>query len=283
MTDPWSDVVAYYKAAREINVHLRIFADEVPAVDTGGVRRQVFTEVLHCFANNEPFPLFDGTIARLRPRTTAVVRSSGLLRILGVIVAHSICQDGIGFSFSPTCFWYIVDGQNKALQFASIEDLPADAANIVIEVLSGSRAFVHFRLMFILMQITEATTQETLMDIANSSLFVDVSQRCGIMSIPTVSDIPSLIGLMLKGGIISYEAVYKLSKLLDEIQQGLKDVGIMKLLRAFPELLLKLLTSASKLCAADVLAAVCIPEGTSETVSSYLTSFINETEIEGKI
>ena len=57
------------------------------------------------------------------------------MKILGSMVAHSICQDGVGFPYlSLTCYWYIVGGEEKALQFACIEDVPADSAFIISQV-----------------------------------------------------------------------------------------------------------------------------------------------------
>ena len=136
LEDPWGDMVAFYKGETDLNVQLRIVSDDLRAVDTGGVRRQVYSDVIRCFANNKPFPLFHGSCQHLRPSCTAEARSSGLLRILGMIISHAICQDGIGFPFlSPTCYWYMVGGLNKALEFASAQDLPADSASVVSQVI----------------------------------------------------------------------------------------------------------------------------------------------------
>lgn len=79
--------------------------------------------------------IFDGPENHLCPACTAKVRSSGLLNILGTMVARSICQDGIGFPFlSLTCYWYIVAGEEKGLEFATIEDVSADAAYLIKQV-----------------------------------------------------------------------------------------------------------------------------------------------------
>ncbi len=134
--DVWSDMVALYKG-RSVNCYskLRVSLDDQPAVDTGGVRRQMYTTVFSDFANNKSAALFDGPPNNLRPMCTAEARSSGLLKILGCMVAHSICQDGVGFPhLAQTCYWYIIGGEDKALQFASVEDLPADSAFIVSQV-----------------------------------------------------------------------------------------------------------------------------------------------------
>lgn len=134
--DVWSDVVACYKRTSfRYLTHLQVHVEGQPAIDTGGVRRQIYTTVLHQFASNKYIKLFDGPDHHLRPMCSAEARSSGLLKVLGGIVAHSICQDGVGFPhLSPTCFWYIVAGEEMALQSACMEDLPADASFVLKQV-----------------------------------------------------------------------------------------------------------------------------------------------------
>ena len=136
LNDAWSDLVAIYKRSTLDHLsQLRITIDGQHAIDTGGVRRQVYTTVFQAFANNQPVRLFAGAINHLRPACTAEARSSGLLKIMGNMIAHSICQDGIGFPhLSPTCYWNMVGGEEKALQFASVQDLPADSALVVGQV-----------------------------------------------------------------------------------------------------------------------------------------------------
>ena len=98
--------------------------DGQPPIDTGRVRWQVYTTVFNAFASNQLINLFEGPIHHVRPVCSSEARSSGLLKILGGIIAHSIiCQEA---HLSPTLYWYIVDGEEKALQFAYVENLPAD-------------------------------------------------------------------------------------------------------------------------------------------------------------
>lgn len=134
--DMWADMVGQYKSPNMyLHSRLRIILDGKPSIDTGGVRRQVYSSVFDNFAHNHTIRLFDGPENHLRPVCTAEARSSGLLKILGVMIAHSICQDGIGFPYlSPTCYWYMVGGEEKALQFATVQDLPADSAMVISQV-----------------------------------------------------------------------------------------------------------------------------------------------------
>ena len=79
--------------------------------------------------------LFDGPEKHLHPVCTAEARSSGLIKILGTMISHSICQDGIGFPYlSPTFYWYMISGEEKALQYATVSDMPDDSAIIISKV-----------------------------------------------------------------------------------------------------------------------------------------------------
>lgn len=82
LNDAWGDLVAVYKCSTlDLQSQLRIILDGQPAIDTGGVRRQVYTTVFQAFANNQPVKLFDGSVNNLRPACTAEARSSGLWSI----------------------------------------------------------------------------------------------------------------------------------------------------------------------------------------------------------
>lgn len=132
----WQDMVVEYKSSRmDVTKKLRIRLQNQPALDTGGVRRMVYSSVYTDFINNKSVELFDGPTHSCRPHCTAESRSSGLFKILGTMVAHSICQDGIGFPYlSPTSYWYLIGGDERALEFASLEDVGADIASVVCKV-----------------------------------------------------------------------------------------------------------------------------------------------------
>ena len=77
----WNDMVACYKRTSfNYSSHLQVTLDGQPAVDTGGVRRQLYTTVFHDFASNKHVKLFDGPDHHLRPTCSAEARSSGLPR-----------------------------------------------------------------------------------------------------------------------------------------------------------------------------------------------------------
>ena len=116
--EAWQDTVTYYKSHRvDVTKQLRVQLDDQPALDTGGVRAQLYSSVYEGFITNQHVKLFDGPNCYKRPRCTAEARSSGLFKVLGTMVAHSIAQVGIGFPyFSPLCYWYIVDGEERSLE-----------------------------------------------------------------------------------------------------------------------------------------------------------------------
>ena len=135
--DVWADLVSYYKASmtdhKESRIRIRMF--NMPAIDTGGVRRQIYTTTFREFAENKHVRLFDGPPNHLRPFYSAEARSSALFKVFGTMVGHSILQDGIGFPyFSPLCYWYIAVGEEAALQNSSLKDVGEDVKEFITKV-----------------------------------------------------------------------------------------------------------------------------------------------------
>ena len=51
------------------------------------------------------------------------------------MVGHSVCQDGIGFPFlSLANYYYVVKGEERAIEVCSINDVGADVAAVVSKV-----------------------------------------------------------------------------------------------------------------------------------------------------
>ena len=79
--------------------------------------------------------LFDGTARHLRPPCSAEARASGLFRVLGIMLGHSLLQSGMGFPYlAPQCYWYVVGREEQALENLSVEDLNADVGALVKKV-----------------------------------------------------------------------------------------------------------------------------------------------------
>lgn len=74
--DMWADLVGHYKSpSSTTNRPIRIVFDNQPALDTGGVRRQCYTQVYEQFAANKHMRMFDGPPCHLRPVFSAEARS----------------------------------------------------------------------------------------------------------------------------------------------------------------------------------------------------------------
>jgi hypothetical protein len=124
-------------------VPVRVSFEGQPAIDTGGVTRQFFTDVLCQLAKGE-LQLFNGLPNRLRLAYGPQVLP--LMKILGTIIAHSLLHEGPGFPyFAPFVYWYLVTGcEERALPYVSIrDDLSLSCIQIVKKV---SVAYFHARL-----------------------------------------------------------------------------------------------------------------------------------------
>ena len=111
--DIFNDALVFYKSndfdpTRPIVVKM----ENQPALDTGGIRRQFFTDVLEQFALNDSLSLFIGERSALRPHHSPQLLP--LLRLLGTIVAHSLVHGGPGFPYLASyIYWYIVSGSEE--------------------------------------------------------------------------------------------------------------------------------------------------------------------------
>ena len=100
--DLFSDALAFYKRekfdpSRPIWVTMRT----QPAVDTGGIRQQFFTDVLQHFTHKNTKAMFVGSQERLRPDYSSQVEP--FMKILGTIIVHSLLQEGPGFPYLSPC------------------------------------------------------------------------------------------------------------------------------------------------------------------------------------
>ena len=82
----------------------------------GGVRRQFFFIVFTQLVKPSATSLFEGEPCRLRLAYKATSLSSGLLRTVGTMVAHSILLDGQGFPFlAEYCYHYLTGNEDLAI------------------------------------------------------------------------------------------------------------------------------------------------------------------------
>ena len=110
--DILNDAMAYYKDPTfNPTKRLRVLYQGQPAVDTGGVIRQFFSQLLQVIC--EMF--FKGTSLYKSPVYSADVVASGMMKYIGTIIVHSILHCGPGFPiFSPSLYCYLVSGDVDA-------------------------------------------------------------------------------------------------------------------------------------------------------------------------
>ena len=131
--DVWADMLAVYKQSDGlIGKRIRVTLDNSPVIDTCGVRKHIYTSVFAEFVSNKHVRLFDGPPNSVRPCYSAEARC---FKFLGTMVGHSILQDGIGFPYlSPVAYWYMVAGEEKALEYVNMTDVGRDTTYAVTKV-----------------------------------------------------------------------------------------------------------------------------------------------------
>ena len=81
--------------------------------------------------------------------------------------------------------------------------------------------------------------------------------------------------------IVSYDAVFKVSKLLDQLCEGLQNLGILQAIRTFPEFFLHLLTYTASASSVDVLEAI-YTEDDDDLNFSIVKRFVEEASEKSK-
>ena len=121
------DVYSYYRSSDcDVLAPISVFVKGQPAIDTGGVLRQVFSEVFLSLANNECMKhIFTGEQFRKVPVFSNELVVNGFFEVLGKMISHSLVQGGPGFPYlSPAIYWYLATGDLQvALDKASCADV----------------------------------------------------------------------------------------------------------------------------------------------------------------
>ena len=113
-----------FDPSRQLNVTF----DKQPAVDTGGPKREFYTQLLYGIATSDGSILpvmFEGEEGRPMPSYNLSVVYSGMMKVVGKIIALSIVQCGVGFPYlSPVCYWYLITGDvSKAISYGKTTDV----------------------------------------------------------------------------------------------------------------------------------------------------------------
>ena len=128
--------VTFYKGPRFYrHGGVRISVVHRPAIDTGGVRRQFFSEIFLRMASSDALGLFEGPPNSLRPAFRQSSISSGMLTLFSTMVGHSIILDCQGFPFlSPSNYYYMAGHHIKALSLVSLNDVSEKVPYIITKV-----------------------------------------------------------------------------------------------------------------------------------------------------
>lgn len=99
-----SSAFSYYKK-NNLDMSRPIFVvyENMPAIDAGGPRRQLFSDII--IDLRDKHALFEGPINSRYPVYSTGVVASGLLKVLGRVVVHSILHEGLGFPFLAPCIY----------------------------------------------------------------------------------------------------------------------------------------------------------------------------------
>ena len=187
--DAWVDTVTFYKCTRfDVNKRLRVKLNGQPALDTGGVRTQLYFAVFEQFAQNRHVKLFDGPECHLRPLCTSEARSSGLFKVLGCMVAHSIAQAGVGFPYlSPACLLLVHSRWRTKKPTVSVNSrclLPGSSCCVYSKYTDNN---IKNNYNALISQLKDAQTNAEVMRFWLIHA-LDVLDKCGISTVVNVSN-----------------------------------------------------------------------------------------------
>lgn len=138
--DVLTEALAHYKDPNfDPSVPLKIRYKGQPAVDTGGVIRQFYTDSFCQMlegVDGMP-PLFEGAEGRKLPIYNTCVAVSGVMKLVGKLFAHCLVQTGTGPSFlAPVVYKYLCTGDFQSiLGDINIEDASTKSKHFINDVI----------------------------------------------------------------------------------------------------------------------------------------------------
>ena len=118
--DILNDALAYYKDSKfDARKKLHVVYKGQPAADAGGVTHQFYTQLLQEISQQ----FFQGDTFKT-PIYNSNMVVSGIMKLVGTVITHSILQGGPGFPvFSPSVYHYLATGDfDAAVQKISVND-----------------------------------------------------------------------------------------------------------------------------------------------------------------
>lgn len=136
--DILADAIALYKRS-DFDPYrpVRVSFNGQPAVDTGGVKRQFFSNLFEKFVESTDLKLFEGPPSRLLFSYNQHAFSSGIIKLFGTIVGHCIIQGCGGFPYlAESSYHYLATGDvTQAMDYATIADVyDVDALDYIKQV-----------------------------------------------------------------------------------------------------------------------------------------------------
>ena len=143
----FDDAMAFYKGQNfDPKKVLKIRYQNEPAIDTGGVQRQFFTDLFELLENgtNGLPPLFVGKPGHKLPTSDPSIAGSDLMTTVGKIIAHCIVQNGYSFgNFAPSVYQYVVHGDiTKAVPYITIEDISSPTVKQCVQMVKLHFLFI---------------------------------------------------------------------------------------------------------------------------------------------
>ena len=131
-SDLVSDAVSFYKSSDfEPFQPLKVTYIGQPALDSGGVKQQFYTDLFNEIVANDEFKLFQGGKSgkQLLFNYNQTALSCGLFKMLGQMISHSVCQGCTGFPYlAPSMYYYVATSDiNQAAAYASLYDVYDEA------------------------------------------------------------------------------------------------------------------------------------------------------------
>ncbi|XP_065887912.1 uncharacterized protein [Dysidea avara] len=254
--------LAFYKYSKfDKHAAVRITIHGQPGVDAGGVRRQFFSIVFTQLVKPSATSLFEGEPCRLCPAYKATSLSSGLLRTVGTMVAHSILLDGQGFPFlAEYCYHYLTGNEDLAITAITSEDVSMGIKDI-------------------LQKLENVETEDELLALSRE----EREELC-IMMEKSGCDLPLTVGnkKCISECIILYDALYKRKIYLDAFASGLEVLGMQSMIMYFPDQFKAAFVFSESLTGDAVIAKLKpVPKITRMSVDEYriwcyLLSFLHE-------
>ena len=128
------ELLSFYKSRRFTPFStVRVCIQDQQAIDTGGVRRQLYGDALCKISSDED--LFEQRESGIYPVFRHSTMSSGIFGTIGKIIGHAIIMDNLGFPYlSPALYYYMASHLNLAVSAITMGDLGSNAEHIVSKV-----------------------------------------------------------------------------------------------------------------------------------------------------